>query len=551
MIKAFSVLAMCAALTSCSPSRTAGQPSPSAVPTAPSTSTPAPPGVWIQPGVPQGFVASVFDPLGKVIGTMQVDSAANANIRLVLDPPTDAILTSQTVYALVAPFPTPADGVTWADLQAYWQGRSNSLPGFDTPPKIIIPDDDSLATFTTMLGQPGSAVLPIDVSSSLNGLVLLTYSHRPAISIVAFDQLQPLWKVLSIDGNSPLDKKLDLNTYPLTITAGMVVDAALSDKIASLLPPDRHTINRDPAHIIVVIMTGTTALTRSTAYMMDLKGVDYPAQNILPFFADKDILHISNEVSFTPKCPPPDPNGDEKFCSNPKYLDLLTGIGADVIELTGNHNNDYGINPTNYSLDMYDTSNLPYYGGGRNLADAMAPRILSAPDGTRVAFIGCNSAGPFKAFATADSPGAAPCNDWAWMKNTIADLKANRMADFVIATVQYHESQSYSPEPKQKIDFQALADAGADVVSGSQAHVPQGFAVSPTSFIHYGVGNLFFDQMDSIQNRQMFADKYILYSGRLISVVLFTGIMEDYSQPRPMTPQERQDFLKLIFETGG
>jgi len=44
-----------------------------------------------------------------------------------------------------------------------------------------------------------------------------------------------------------------------------------------------------------------------------------------------------------------------------------------------------------------------------------------------------------------------------------------------------------------------LADAGASVVSGSQGHSVQGFGLRGNSFIHYGVGNLYFDQMAGVE----------------------------------------------------
>jgi poly-gamma-glutamate synthesis protein (capsule biosynthesis protein) len=303
--------------------------------------------------------------------------------------------------------------------------------------------------------------------------------------------------------------------------------------------------------MMTLVMTGTTALTRATGWFMDNRGVNFPAENIMPFQADADILHISNEVSFTPKCPPAELNGDEKFCSNPKYFELLKTIGADVVELTGNHNLDYGTAPADYSLDTYDAANIPYFGGGRNVDDAETPRILVAPDGTKFAFIGCNAIGPYGAWATAQTPGAANCGDWAWIKASIADLKSNHKADVVVVTLQYREIPQYDPSEQQRADFEALAAAGADVVSGSQAHQPQGFSFASSGVIHFGVGNLFFDQMDYVENRQMFADKYILYNGKVISLILFTGMNENWSQPRPMTPEERTAFLKIIFAASG
>jgi poly-gamma-glutamate synthesis protein (capsule biosynthesis protein) len=76
------------------------------------------------------------------------------------------------------------------------------------------------------------------------------------------------------------------------------------------------------------------------------------------------------------------------------------------------------------------------------------------------------------------------------------------------------------------------------------------------SFIHYGLGNLFFDQMGKLIgqsefNRWGFMDRYIIYEGRVISVELLTTILEDYSRPRPMTDAERVRFLQLYFTESG
>ena len=530
---------------------------PSQIQTATPASSPTPmatldpPTVWVQPGVPAAITSSVI-PLLTGAGYIQSETA-DADVQVALNPSSSSSLTAQWVYALVAPFPTVPDGVSLSDFSSYWQGGSATLSGFETPPQIIIPQN-MIDWLTTRFGAVGASVpLTIIDAAQADQLAALAWDARPSISIVPFDQLEPRWKVLTIDGQSPLDRNIDLSTYPLAVQIGVTGSSDAGNQAADLLQSGGAwpASNRDPAKLTVIVLTGVTALTRATAFFMDIRGINYPADKIAPFFADADILHTSNEVSFTPKCPPPDPNGDETFCSDPKYAELLKTIGLDVVELTGNHNNDYGTAPSSYSLDLYDQNGITYYGGGRDLTDAVAPRILTVPDGTRIAFVGCNSAGPYKAWATDATPGAAPCGDWTGIQQTIADLKANNQADIVIATLQYIELPQYAPSDQQRIDFEALAAAGADIVSGSQAHQPMGFSFAYGKFIHFGVGNLFFDQMDYVENRQMFADKYILYRGRLISVELFTGMMEDYCQPRPMTTEERAAFLKLIFEENG
>jgi poly-gamma-glutamate synthesis protein (capsule biosynthesis protein) len=76
------------------------------------------------------------------------------------------------------------------------------------------------------------------------------------------------------------------------------------------------------------------------------------------------------------------------------------------------------------------------------------------------------------------------------------------------------------------------------------------------AFIHYGLGNLFFDQMGDQDwmppgIRRIFLDRYAIYEGRLISVELLTGMVEDYARPRWMTDEERAQFLNEYFFHSG
>jgi poly-gamma-glutamate synthesis protein (capsule biosynthesis protein) len=104
-------------------------------------------------------------------------------------------------------------------------------------------------------------------------------------------------------------------------------------------------------------------------------------------------------------------------------------------------------------------------------------------------------------------------------------------------------------------DFHRVADAGASIVSGSQAHFAQTMEFYGDSFIHYGLGNLFFDQMGDIPYhpgiRREFIDRYTIYNGKLISVELLTTMLVDYSRPRLMTSAERASFLNEYFHHSG
>jgi hypothetical protein len=86
--------------------------------------------------------------------------------------------------------------------------------------------------------------------------------------------------------------------------------------------------------------------------------------------------------------------------------------------------------------------------------------------------------------------------------------------------------------------------------------VPAGMEFVDGSFLHYGIGNLFFDQMSYLMpdgsriddTRELFIDRHIFYDGRYIQTELLTYIIEDYSRPRIMNLQERIELLNRIFD---
>ena len=302
-----------------------------------------------------------------------------------------------------------------------------------------------------------------------------------------------------------------------------------------------------------VILSGVTALVRATAYTMETKGVTYPARDIREIMRAADITHISNEIPFFSGCDFPNPSRSKLvFCSDPKYIDLLKEVGTDVVELTGNHFADYGEEAMLETLAIYQQNGIAYYGGGADLEDSRKPLLLEH-NGNEIAFIGCNAVDWGRPpIATAIKPGAAPCNS-EYLADTISGLSSKGY--LVIATFQHQEY--YVPEAStiQIQDFQFVADAGASIVSGSQAHFPQVMEFYKDTFIHYGLGNLFFDQMGEIPYypgiRREFVDRYILYDGKLISIELLTMMLEDYARPRPMTPAERSAFLQEYFYHSG
>lgn len=515
---------------------------PTATPVPP-TATPAPLRVWHDPAVPITVRDQVKAALSS-LDTVPAPSAEQSDLRIGLELPIEI---ARWVYAVVAPFPTVTDEVKWKDVLRFWAGEPGALSqisGDGTSPTLFV-TPETLGMLHGLLGASSTKV-PLAIAEP-DRLLDEAWAARPrAWAIVPFDDLEPRWKVLRVDGASILDKGLDVQHYPLAVSLGAEGDG--TDALVAA-PKDQGLLtNRAPEQMTVLIMTGVTALVRGIAHRMEEKGILYPVEKVRLLLRAADVLHISNEISFSEDCPLPDPQTESlTFCSDPRYIDLLRALDPDVIELTGNHVKDYGAQPMLDTLLMYCDEGWNYYGGGTDVEDAQLPIIVKR-NGTTFGFIGCNPVGPEYAWATAEGPGAAPC-DYEYIRSELAKLK--EQVDVPIATLQYWEFYQYEPSAQQKSDFRDLVDSGAVMVSGSQAHHPQAIEFHNGAFIHYGLGNLLFDQMWSLGTRQEFVDRHVIYQGRHISTELLTFMLEDYSQPRPMTAQERAELLKSVFEASG
>lgn len=504
-----------------------------ATPLPPPTLAPTPvPKIWLADYLPETLSGSFVLPPGFQI-TLERESA---QVRLEVGSGDPAGI---WIYALAAPFPTIRDEIGLADLQAIWRGT----PPVGLEEISFVMAGDTKSLFTTLWGEAGSGVV-----EELPGEAILerAWEKRTAWTILPFEDLEPRWKVLSVDGISPLWKTFDPAGYALTVEFGWAGEPELVTYLNETVWQDAQPqTNRDPQKLTTVVMTGVTALVRATAFTMHRKGITYPGEDVGPILREADFAHISNEIPFTEDCPPANPSqAGLVFCTKPEYIGLLDDIGTDIMELTGDHFGDWGPEAMLYTLELYKERGWIVYGGGANREEARKAQLIEH-NGNKLAFIGCNAKGGGYATASENRPGAVAC-DYEWMHSEIARLNAEGYQ--VITTFQHFEYYSYEAQPKQITDFEGMAQAGAAIVSGSQAHQPQEMAFLDGNFIHYGLGNLFFDQYHmGLPTGQGFLDRHVFYGGRYLSTELIGIRFIDFARPRLMTAEERVELLEAVF----
>ena len=376
---------------------------------------------------------------------------------------------------------------------------------------------------------------------------------HPRSRIVPDDQLfYAIWRDKHSFTLLPFDR-LSLRLRPLWLDEAPIVDQLAEYPLA--FTSERPNFSRDK--LTRVTLSGTTALARHTLPAIEAMGLEEAASGIRDYVRRADYFQITHEASIAPACPLHTEDvlgGGNSMCMKREHARLFDILDVDVVDLTGNHINDYGYAAFEDTLDLFEERAYALVGGGRDLERARQALILEH-NGSRVGWLACNSIGPYYAFANEDAaalggrrPGSAHCQG-EWLREALALLSAK--ADLALLTVQYREFEAFTPTRQQRLDFQTYAEWGADIVIGTAEHKPMTFEFyqtrrGETAFIHYGLGNLFFDQLPW-GNRRFFLDTLYIYEGRLVAVELFPGVIDDRARPRLLADEDRYNFLHFIF----
>lgn len=378
--------------------------------------------------------------------------------------------------------------------------------------------------------------------------------EKKYLGLVTFDELNEQLQLLKLDNKYFLDME-DGGAIMYSVD----ISGDLPDHIRSAVSRNTSILKGDSLdreNLLKVNMTGVTAITRGLIPKIESSGdYGYPAKKIGSFLADADLTHTSNEVSFVDGC---SYSVGLRFCSKPEYLKTLKDSGVDIVELTGNHNNDYGSQVNAATIEIYKEAGMEYFGGGVNLEDASKP-LIKDMKGSKVAFMGYNYYDSIPNTLAIAGQTRAGANLFSFEKMQREIEEAKKVADVVIVTFQFQECYSYPPSdviypicykalssPDQKAVFRRAVEYGADIVIGTQAHQPQTFEVYNGKVIYYGLGNLYFDQINWIGTRQGLVLTHYLYNGKLLQTKITTTLYDNAMQPYVSEGEDKELLLELL-----
>lgn len=208
--------------------------------------------------------------------------------------------------------------------------------------------------------------------------------------------------------------------------------------------------------------------------------------------------------------PDPDQDPNVTFRAAPETLQVLRGIGVNVVALGNNHALDYGEAALLETLEHLDAAGIKHVGAGRNYEEANTPLLLDLR-GRRVAILS-------HAFVYSVNTRMA-----SRTKSGIADHRMSRIvprirrlaADGyeVLVTTHWGFEYRFYPLPYQMRQAREMIDAGARLVLGHGPHVPQGIETYAGRDIVYSLGNFIFDEPFSCTKRSFIYDAEIEADG--------------------------------------
>ncbi len=434
----------------------------------------------------------------------------------------------------------------------YW--IENSISSEDIEERKIVVEKDYVSFIEEILEK--YLEIDVDIEGKDDVLGYLEKNEGDAISFVTLDNLNHKYQVLYFN------EKYFLDDFSGGIEFHIGVDKNYaSEFLTNVILTNTQDLYGDMQEddLLKVNMSGVTALSRNLAFKIEESGNPaYPAEYIADFLGDADLVHTSNEVSFVPDCKP---ERSMRFCSHPDYIQTLEVINANVIELTGNHNNDYGAQYNTQTIEMYKDRGWGYYGGGLNKEDAEEILFKQVKD-SKIAFIGYNYYDTiYNNHVNLAGENRAGANSFSFEKMEKDIKKAKDEGALTIVTFQFQECWSYPPEdviyppcykplsnPDQKEVFRAAVDYGADIVIGSQAHQPQTYEIYEDKPVFYGTGNIFFDQINWIGTRHGKILTHYIHENTLLQTKITTTIYDDDMRPYVTEGEERDLLLRLLRE---
>jgi hypothetical protein len=292
----------------------------------------------------------------------------------------------------------------------------------------------------------------------------------------------------------------------------------------------------------------TLAFAGDTHFQLHLAALLGPPQQTLgPIartLADADLTMVNLESAITHRGTP-DPKEREVpenryyFRTGRVALDVLADAGVDVVTMANNHGADYGPVGLADTLRAIRRGPVHVVGIGRNRRAAFTPYRVTVR-GTPLAFFGADASfreGSSPVWVAGPrTPGVAAAHASRPLVLLDAVRAASRQGDLVVVYMHWGKEERSCPTAQQQATAGALAEAGADIVVGSHAHVLLGSGWLGDTYVNYGLGNFLWYHNHQPESGVLHLR---IHDGRVVSDSWVPARLETYGRQIPLAGKAR------------
>lgn len=291
-----------------------------------------------------------------------------------------------------------------------------------------------------------------------------------------------------------------------------------------------------------IVATGDMMIGSWVGTLLDSNGYDYPFREIYTATAGADIYFTNLEAPFCTKGTPFEKQFN--FRVHPRYVEVLTTGGINLVSLANNHSMDFGFECLKQTFALLDRHHIDYAGAGINLDQAREPALMQFGD-MSVAFLSYSLTFPEEFWASDTSAGTAfPYESFVY--KDVARLKAEN--DYLIVSCHWGQELRETPKRYQIQFAHQLVDKGADLVLGHHPHVVQGIEFYKEGLIVYSLGNFIFGSFSERVRSSMILKIALAPTGvsRVEAVPINVYNKDVRFQPALLGGTEKEDFLNYL-----
>ncbi len=462
---------------------------------------------------------------------------------------------SVTVRRFV-PIVSPDTGVyqlSLGNLAAAFSGAGDwselgGLPGPVTAVSPPTPGDGAL-----LAGWLGPIRLQPSPYEAYEDVVSAVAGGSGLVAVVPLEFVNASVTAVALDGVDIVRGRGNMAAWPLRETVAVEARTPVGENAR---PSVVDAIRADLPDPIGIVLTGDILQSRCTLERIRATG-DWGSPLRTPvgeFLAEADLALGSLDGSIQDIAPPWGCVEMTNLSSPPETIEALTLAGFDGLTVATNHVFDCGQTYCGSraflrTLELLSDAGIAYWGGGRDLEEALAPGVFKVRD-TTVGVLGFDDVAAYELEATESSPGTAPLDDDYVEERAAGEPSFYRPAselgierfvarvealvadvDVVVVQVQSGTEETHRPSDRSLKALRAAVAAGADVVVGNQAHWVQAVEYAPESFVAYALGNFIFDQIWTPEHTEGVLLEATLHGDRLVNVRLWPYVIRDQYRP--------------------